>query len=612
MKLENDLETQMAQLKLEHQRASVLLGISLALNSARNDDEILSALNQYAIEHGVAAAALLYIDSSADGRPEWAQIAAIWQRPGSGEAGFTRGMRFYLPDFPSHRIWLADPNHAQLIPDVANDPELDEGTRQLYLARGTQAAAAIPLTRSGQWLGLLSFSWHTPHAFSDQEVVIYDSLPALAGPSVENRRLLASMENIITENTAKLTESRYMLETILNTIPVGVFWKDRDGRFMGCNQLVARDAGLGSPAEIVGKVDEDFAWGDHAAEYRANDLSVIESGQPRLNFEEPLTRSDGSQGWVRTSKIPLRDAHGEIIGVLGMYEDITAQKQAENSLRDSQWRLELAIKSAKLGLWDWDLSTNQVVFYNQDLPRMLGYEPGELAGDRDVLTAMVHPDDLESMLAALQAHFADPSVPYTTEGRLRMKDGTWKWVLGTGMVIERSADGQPLRMIGTYQDIDQQKRFVEERERLQQEVIEAQRQALAELSTPIIPIMDRIIVLPLVGGIDTRRARDVMRAVLEGITRYRAKIVILDITGVPVVDSGVADHLNRTIQAARLKGAHTIVTGITDAVAETIVDLGIDWHMFETLRDLQSGLILALDRVGYRLQQVNNGHGRQA
>jgi len=391
-----------------------------------------------------------------------------------------------------------------------------------------------------------------------------------------------------------------------------VFWKDRDGRFMGCNQLVAQDAGLGSPAEIVGKLDEDCAWSDHAAEYRADDLRVIESGQPRLNFEEPLTRSDGSRSWLRTSKIPLRDAHGEIIGVLGMYEDITAQKEAENRLRDSQRRLELAVKSAKLGLWDWDLSTNQVAFYNEDLPRMLGYEPGELAGDRDVFTGMVHPDDLEAMVAALQAHFADPSVPYTTEGRLRMKDGTWKWVLGTGMVIERSADGQPLRMIGTYQDIDQQKRFAEERERLQQEVIEAQRQALAELSTPIIPIMDRIIVLPLVGGIDTRRARDVMRAVLEGITRYRAKIVILDITGVPVVDSGVADHMNRTIQAARLKGAQTIVTGITDAVAETIVDLGIDWHTFETLRDLQSGLILALDRVGYRLQQVNNGHGRQA
>jgi rsbT co-antagonist protein RsbR len=79
--------------------------------------------------------------------------------------------------------------------------------------------------------------------------------------------------------------------------------------------------------------------------------------------------------------------------------------------------------------------------------------------------------------------------------------------------------------------------------------------------------------------------------------------VILDITGVPVVDSGVADHLNKTIQAARLKGARTIVTGVSDAVAETIVDLGIDWSGVETLADLQTGLTAALARLGFKLSR---------
>jgi anti-anti-sigma regulatory factor len=140
-----------------------------------------------------------------------------------------------------------------------------------------------------------------------------------------------------------------------------------------------------------------------------------------------------------------------------------------------------------------------------------------------------------------------------------------------------------------------------ERERLQQEVIEAQRRALQELSTPIIPVMDRIIVMPLIGSIDTMRARDITRALLAGIQNHRAKMVILDITGVPVVDSGIASYLTKAIQAARLKGAKTIVTGISDAVAETIVDLGIDWKGIETLADLQTGLINALDSLGFRL-----------
>ncbi len=136
-----------------------------------------------------------------------------------------------------------------------------------------------------------------------------------------------------------------------------------------------------------------------------------------------------------------------------------------------------------------------------------------------------------------------------------------------------------------------------ERARLQQQMIEAQQQALLELSTPVIPVAEGVIVMPLIGSIDAARARDVMRALLSSISHYRAKVVILDVTGVPVIDSGVAEHLNKSIEAVRLKGAQTIITGISDAVAETIIDLGIDWTGVMTLRDLQSGLAAAMARL---------------
>ena len=151
---------------------------------------------------------------------------------------------------------------------------------------------------------------------------------------------------------------------------------------------------------------------------------------------------------------------------------------------------------------------------------------------------------------------------------------------------------------------------MEESDRLQreiiEEVIEAQKQALQELSTPIIPVIERILVMPLIGSIDSARARDITRALLAGIREHRAQIIILDITGVPLVDSGVASHLNKTIQAARLKGAHTIITGVSDAVAETIVDLGIDWSRIDTLNDLQTGLHVALNIVGLKLVSVRS------
>lgn len=138
-------------------------------------------------------------------------------------------------------------------------------------------------------------------------------------------------------------------------------------------------------------------------------------------------------------------------------------------------------------------------------------------------------------------------------------------------------------------------------QQLQQETLETQKQLIQELSTPVIPVMDQIIIMPLVGSIDSLRARDITRSLLAGISQHKAKIVILDVTGVPIVDSGVANHLNKTIQAAKLKGADTIITGISNTVAETIVDLGLDWSNVTTLSNLQGGLTVALRSLGVKL-----------
>jgi rsbT co-antagonist protein RsbR len=156
-------------------------------------------------------------------------------------------------------------------------------------------------------------------------------------------------------------------------------------------------------------------------------------------------------------------------------------------------------------------------------------------------------------------------------------------------------------MVSAWIDVGERKRAEEERAHLQQQVIDAQKQAIRDLSSPVIPVLNGIIVMPLIGSIDTARARDVTRALLGGITHHQARVAIIDITGVPIVDSGVADYLNKTIQAARLKGTHTIVTGISGPVAEAIIDLGIDWSDIETVRDLQTGLISALRKTGTRL-----------
>ncbi len=139
---------------------------------------------------------------------------------------------------------------------------------------------------------------------------------------------------------AALDGSRALLQSIIDTAPVRVFWKDRSLRYLGCNPLFARDAGKTSPHELVGRDDYEMAWREHAEAYRADDEAVMSSGVARLGFEEPLTRSDGSLLWLRTSKAPLRDASGNVVGVLGVFDDITAIKQAEAELAAHRSNLE--------------------------------------------------------------------------------------------------------------------------------------------------------------------------------------------------------------------------------------------------------------------------------
>ncbi|MCX8157037.1 MAG: PAS domain S-box protein [Verrucomicrobiae bacterium] len=144
-------------------------------------------------------------------------------------------------------------------------------------------------------------------------------------------------------------EARQFLQTILDTVPARVFWKDRQSRYLGCNLAFARDAQVASPAEIAGKTDYDLVWKERAAQYQAVDQEVIDSGQPRLRYELAITHPDRTQSWLIVSKTPLRNAQGEIIGVLGIYEDITELKQMQEAHDRLQQQLLHAQKLESVG-----------------------------------------------------------------------------------------------------------------------------------------------------------------------------------------------------------------------------------------------------------------------
>jgi rsbT co-antagonist protein RsbR len=145
--------------------------------------------------------------------------------------------------------------------------------------------------------------------------------------------------------------------------------------------------------------------------------------------------------------------------------------------------------------------------------------------------------------------------------------------------------------------------FVQERER----IIRQQQEAIRELSTPVLQVRDRLLILPIIGVIDPQRARQLTEQLLRGIRANRAKVVVIDITGVPSVDASVANHLVQTVDASRLMGANVIVTGLSAEIAQTLVTIGVDLGKINAIGDLQGGIEEAERLLGYKVMIMGDG-----
>jgi len=147
--------------------------------------------------------------------------------------------------------------------------------------------------------------------------------------------------------------------------------------------------------------------------------------------------------------------------------------------------------------------------------------------------------------------------------------------------------------------------FVQERER----VIREQQEAIRELSTPVLQVRERLLILPIIGVIDPHRARQLTEQLLRGIRTNRARVVVIDITGVAAIDASVANHLVLTVEAARLLGATVIVTGLSPEIAQTLVKIGVDLGKMTTVGDLQGGIEEAERLLGYKVFPIGGTQG---
>jgi rsbT co-antagonist protein RsbR len=249
-------------------------------------------------------------------------------------------------------------------------------------------------------------------------------------------------------------------------------------------------------------------------------------------------------------------------------------------------RLAHLLRASRVVLYSRGDGDSGATFISDNITDQFGYTPSEFLADAKFWADRVHPDDRQRASSGRAILFERGT--YSQEYRFLHADGSYRWINDDAKLV-RDDRGKVVEIVGSWQDITER--------RDAQDIIRRQASALTELSTPLIPISEDVVVMPLIGTMDSERANLVIETLLEGVSRSRASVAILDITGVSVVDTQVANALLRAAKAVGLLGAEVVLTGIRADVARTLVGLGVDLADIVTRGTLQSGIAYALERA---------------
>jgi PAS domain S-box-containing protein len=256
----------------------------------------------------------------------------------------------------------------------------------------------------------------------------------------------------------ELQKREALLQNILNSIPQAVFWKDRDGVYLGCNAVFAKAAGLTSPDLVVGKTDFELPWPqDEAESYRRDDLQVLHQNLPRLHIVEPLLQANGNRMWIDTSKFPLRDENGEANGILGVFDDITERKLADEALCKSESLYRALIEHTPDIIANYD-QTGRYLFVNSAIRKVSPIPAREFVGKRmdelELFTREQTLRRLEAITYVYQSH-----LPFEDEFEWHGPDGTLVFEWRAFPAID--SEGNVLSVFSINRDITARKRAEE-------------------------------------------------------------------------------------------------------------------------------------------------------
>jgi PAS domain S-box-containing protein len=297
------------------------------------------------------------------------------------------------------------------------------------------------------------------------------ALVALAGPTSLPLRPFsagairaARAETERTRAEEALRDSEILARSLVEHLPQRIFVKDRNSKYVFCNSNYARDLGI-EQQQIVGKDDFTLFPPELAEAYRADDRTVMTEGTIKVvdeRYEEA-----GQERWIHTTKVPYRDEHGEITGVLGIFEDITDRKRSVEALRTAEERTRFALQSADVGIWDMDYTTG-VLQWSEVLESQYGLQPGTFGGTFEAFLERIHPDDRASVTETV-GNAMKSGADFSVHNRSIWPDGSVRWLSGAGRIF-LDEHGDPIRGVGISQDVTERKRAEAELKHLNDEI----------------------------------------------------------------------------------------------------------------------------------------------
>jgi anti-anti-sigma factor len=376
-------------------------------------------------------------------------------------------------------------------------------------------------------------------------------------------------------------------QAIIDHLPDVVYAKDLAGNILIINEQYTRISGM-QPEQVIGKNQAELFPAEMVSAWQAADEQIINSGQ--ATHTENIFYPDGTPHYYMTTQFLCHDKQHTPRAICAVSEDVTMRKQAEEQAKASQRLLQLIVDNMPLLVYVTDLEGNYTLV-NRFAASLMHVEPQDIVGKNQ---SELFPPEVVEVWNRHNQQIVESGKVLEQEEPVEVPDGT-RTNLSIKFPIFNDT-GEIDAIGGISMDITDRKREEQERIAFQEEIIQAQRDFVRELSTPLMPIMDGVLVMPLIGRIDADRAQQVMETLLEGVAQHHAELAILDITGVDFIDTQVANALIQSAQAVRLLGATVVLSGISPQIAQTLVHLGVNFNDIVTCSTLQAGITYAMQQ----------------